>query len=69
MEIAARLLVDLIVEGGVRKSGDSVRITVRLVDVAAGDQRWSGRYDRRLVDVFDVQEQVAAPSRARSRSS
>jgi tetratricopeptide (TPR) repeat protein len=47
-----------VVEGSVRKSGDRVRITVQLNDVATGSHIWAERYDRALVDVFTVQDEI-----------
>ncbi len=55
----ARLGVDTVLEGGVRKLGDRLRVTVQLVDVTDGYQRWSERFDRRLEDVFAVQDEIA----------
>jgi TolB-like protein len=57
-QIAAELGVGYIVEGSVRKSGDCVRITAQLSDVATGSQLWAERYDRRLADVFAVQDEI-----------
>jgi TolB-like protein/tetratricopeptide (TPR) repeat protein len=57
-QIAAELGVGYIVEGSVRKSGDRVRISVQLNDVATGSQIWAERYDRCLVDVFAVQDEI-----------
>jgi TolB-like protein len=47
-----------LVEGSVRKSGDRVRITAQLNDVATGNQLWAERYDRLLSDVFAVQDEI-----------
>ena len=58
-DIAHALGVTDLLEGGVARTQDSVRIYVRLVDGRTGRQRWRGRYDRRLADLFDVQEDVA----------
>jgi TolB-like protein/tetratricopeptide (TPR) repeat protein len=58
--IGARLGVDAVVEGSVRKAGDRLRVTVRVVDVADGYQRWSHRFDGRLEEVFDIEDQIAA---------
>jgi non-specific serine/threonine protein kinase len=55
----ARLGVDTVLEGGVRKAGDRLRVTVQLVDVNDGYQRWSQRFDRRLEDVFAIQDEIA----------
>ena len=58
-EIGARLDVATLLEGGVRRAGDRLRITVQLVDVRDGANVWSARYDRRLEDVFAMQEEIA----------
>lgn len=58
-EIARALSVTDLLEGSVARTEDSVRIYVRLVDGSTGRQRWSGKFDRKLADVFDVQEEVA----------
>ncbi len=42
-----------------RKSGDRLRITTQLVNIADGYQLWSERYDRELTDVFDVQDEIS----------
>jgi TolB-like protein/Tfp pilus assembly protein PilF len=57
--VGARLGVATVLEGGVRKAGDRLRVTVQLVDVADGYQRWSHRFDGRLEDVFAIQDEIA----------
>jgi non-specific serine/threonine protein kinase len=57
--IGSKLGVDAVLEGSVRKAGDRVRITARLVEVADGYQLWSEQYDRELQDVFAIQEEIA----------
>ena len=57
-QVAADLGVGYVVEGSVRKSGDRVRITVQLNDVATGGHIWAERYDRGLADVFAVQDEI-----------
>ena len=57
--VGTRLGVATVLEGGVRKSGDRLRVTVRLVDVAGGYQLWGGRFDRSLEDVFAIQDEIA----------
>jgi len=57
--IGRKLNVMTVLDGSVRRSGDRVRITVRLNDVADGFQLWSERYDRDLKDIFDVQDEIA----------
>ena len=55
-----RLGVRSVLEGSVRKSGNRLRVTVQLVDVASGFQLWSERYDRETTDVFEVEDEIAA---------
>jgi len=57
--IAKKLNVHSILEGGVRKSGNRVRITVQLIDAVGGFHLWSESYDRELVDIFAVQAEIA----------
>lgn len=56
---ASELGVEAILEGGVRRAGNRVRITARLVDGRDGFQMWAERYDRTLEDVFAVQEDIS----------
>ena len=46
-------------EGSVRKAGDRLRVTVHLVEAATGYHHWSRRFDRRLDDVFAIQDEIA----------
>src|SRR6202161_350538 len=57
-QIAEELGVGYVVEGSVRKAGNSVRITVQLNDVATGSHIWAERYDRSIADVFAVQDEI-----------
>lgn len=57
--IGRELKVRGFVTGSVRKSGDTLRISAQLVAVSDGRHLWSERYDRRLEDVFAVQEEIA----------
>ncbi|MDE2376229.1 winged helix-turn-helix domain-containing protein [Bradyrhizobium sp.] len=57
-QIAEELGVRYVVEGSVRKEGERVRITAQLNDVATGSHLWAERYDRRLADVFAVQDEI-----------
>jgi TolB-like protein len=57
-QIGEELGVAYVVEGSVRKSGERVRITVQLNDVATGSHIWAERYDRELADVFAVQDEI-----------
>ena len=58
-EIGAALGVQSILEGSVRKAGQRIRITARVVNVSDGQQVWSERYDRDLEDVFELQDEIA----------
>ena len=58
--IGASLGVEHILEGSVRKSGSTVRITAQLVQVEDGFHMWSQTYDRELTDVFAIQDEIAA---------
>ncbi|MGH6930664.1 MAG: BTAD domain-containing putative transcriptional regulator, partial [Dongiaceae bacterium] len=51
--------VRYVIEGSVRRSGDKVRITAQLLDADTGGHLWADRYDRRLQDVFAVQDDVS----------
>ncbi len=57
--LGTQLGVDVLLEGSVRKSGDRIRITAQLVNVADGFHLWSEKYDRRLEDIFAVQDEIA----------
>jgi TolB-like protein len=59
-EIAAKLNVNHILEGSVRKSGNKVRITAQLIDVESDSHLWSDTYDRELDDIFSIQKEIAA---------
>ncbi len=56
--IANELGVRFLLEGSVRRSGDRVRVTARLVDANAGSEFWAERYDRVIEDIFAVQDDV-----------
>ena len=58
-EIARQLHVANVLEGSVRKSGDQVRITVQLIRAADGYHLSSEIYDRKLDDIFKIQDEVA----------
>jgi TolB-like protein/Flp pilus assembly protein TadD len=57
--IAQALNVRMILEGSVRKQGDKVRITAQLIDASNGFHMWSETYDRQLVDIFAIQDDIA----------
>ncbi|MDH3439278.1 MAG: hypothetical protein OEM63_00905, partial [Gammaproteobacteria bacterium] len=59
-EIAEKLNVAHVLEGSVRKSGQDIRITAQLIKASDGYHLWSHAWDRRLVDVFAIQDEIAA---------
>ena len=58
--IANALSVGHVLEGSVRTSGTRLRVTAQLTEVASGYHLWSERFDREAVDVFAVQDEIAA---------
>ena len=57
--IGEQLNVNLILEGSIRKSGNKLRITAQLVKVSDGYHLWSGKFDRELEDIFDIQDEIS----------
>jgi TolB-like protein len=58
-QIARELDVSYLLEGSVRKSGDTVRITAQLIDAVHDRHVWSATYDRQLTDIFAIQDEIA----------
>ena len=58
-QIASELHVLYVLEGSVRKSGENVRITAQLVDGSTDGHIWAERYDRRLSNIFELQDEIA----------
>src|SRR5882724_1430269 len=58
-QTAKELNVGYVLEGSVRKAGDRVRITAQLVDGRTGGHLWAQRYDRRLDDIFGLQDEIS----------
>jgi TolB-like protein len=58
-EIAKQLGVANILEGSVQKVADQVRVNVQLIQVASDSHLWADTYDRKLVDIFGVESEVA----------
>lgn len=56
--VGKELGVNYVLDGSVRKLGDRIRITAQLVSVQDGSNIWAERYDRRLKDVFELQDEV-----------
>jgi tetratricopeptide (TPR) repeat protein len=58
-QIGRELGVATVLEGSVRQASDRVRITAQLIDAESGFHLWSETYDRKLADVFQVQDEIA----------
>jgi len=58
-EIGRELGVEYILEGSIRKSGDRVRVTAKLIKVDTDTHLWSATYTRKLDDIFAVQDEIA----------
>src|SRR5206468_3090717 len=59
-DIAKQLGVATILEGSVRKAADQVRVHVQLIDAENDSHLWAERYDRKLIDIFAVESDIAA---------
>ena len=57
-KVGRDLGVQYVMEGSVRRAGNRVRITAQLLDAATGTHVWAERFDRALVDIFDLQDEV-----------
>jgi TolB-like protein/Tfp pilus assembly protein PilF len=68
-EIGKILNVGILVEGSIRKAGDLIRITVQLINVEDGYHIWSERYDRKLEDIFAIQDEITAKIVERLKST
>ena len=58
-EVARKLKVTHVLEGSVRKSGDMVRVTAQLIATADSSHLWSSTFERRLGDLFAIQDEIA----------
>jgi TolB-like protein/tetratricopeptide (TPR) repeat protein len=58
-EVGDDLGVETVLEGSVRQAGEQVRITAQLIDTETGFHLWSETYDRKLSDIFKVQDEIA----------
>jgi serine/threonine-protein kinase len=58
-EIGARLGVDALVTGSVRRSGSRIRVSVELIEAASERLLWADRYDRELEDVLRLQDEMS----------
>jgi len=58
-EISRRLKVESLLEGSVRREGNSVRVTVRLIDAHTQDKVWSNEYEKQMSSVLAIQDEIA----------
>ena len=58
-EVGEKLKVSTVLEGSVRRQGDRVKISVRLLNVEDGYQLWSEQFESTLTDMFKIQEEIA----------
>jgi len=57
-QVSKDLGVRYVVEGSVRKAGDQTRISAQLIDATTGAHIWADRYDRKLEDIFTIQDEI-----------
>jgi serine/threonine-protein kinase len=58
--VGALLGVQLVIEGSVRRDGERIRVSVRLLAAESGEVSWSERFERRLDDIFRLQDEIVA---------
>jgi TolB-like protein len=58
-EIGRELHVGSVLEGSVRKPGDKVRISVRLIEAINEEPHWTQKFDREILDIFEIQSEIA----------
>jgi adenylate cyclase len=57
-QVGRELGVRYVLEGSVRKGGNQVRITAQLIDAESGHHLWANRFDRKLEDIFAIQDEI-----------
>jgi non-specific serine/threonine protein kinase len=65
--LGRELKVRAVVTGRIMQRGESLRIGTELVDVATGSQLWSAQYDRKLGDIFAIQDEISSEIAGRLR--
>ncbi len=58
-DIARELDVEAVLDGSVRKSGNKLRVTIRLIDGASEEHLWSKKFDKELEDILVIQSEIA----------
>lgn len=67
--VAEDLGVRYILAGSVRRSGDTIRINTQLIDALSGRHIWAEKYDRDLVDIFELQDEITQEVTSRLASN
>lgn len=67
--VGEKLGVGAVLEGSVRRAGARLRVAAQLVDVASGFHLWSERYDRKMDDVFEIQDEIAGNLASRLKAA
>ncbi len=57
-QVSEDLGVQYVLEGSIQKSGDQIRVTAQLIDATTGHHIWAERYDRKLNDIFALQDEI-----------
>jgi TolB-like protein len=60
MRIGRELNVRYVLEGSVQRGGNRVSVNVQLIDAETGHHLWAERFDKPLVDLFDMQDEIVA---------
>ena len=58
--VSAELGARYVVEGSVRRAGDRIRVTAQLIDAPSGEHVWAETYDRKVTDLFGLQDEISA---------
>src|SRR5215469_8094100 len=59
-QVGRELNVRYVLEGSVQRGGDRLRVNVQLIDAETGNHLWAERFDKRVADLFDVQDEIVA---------
>src|SRR6185503_11644882 len=59
VEAGRELKVEAVLEGNIQRSGDRIRLTVRLVSIRDGKPLWADKFDEEIKDVFKVQDSIS----------
>ena len=59
-QVGRELNVRYVLEGSVQRGGNRLRVNVQLIDAETGNHLWAERFDKPVVDLFDMQDEIAA---------